>query len=177
MDFTNVYEDSHRAKSYAKLEFPGTYYLAYRDIPAMVRKHVSGATALDLGCGTRRSTRFVKRLGFQTIGIDISRDMISYARSSDPGGDYRLVSDGDLRNIADDTFDLILSAFTFDNVPSIEHKLHLFKELRAKLKATGRLVNLVSSPQIYVHEWVSFTTSDFPGVRRMARKLESSCWT
>jgi hypothetical protein len=33
MDFRNVYEDSKRADAYAKMEFPGTYYLAYRDLP------------------------------------------------------------------------------------------------------------------------------------------------
>lgn len=42
MDFNNVYEDSHRADSYSKLEFPGTYYLAYRDIPSLIKKHVQG---------------------------------------------------------------------------------------------------------------------------------------
>ncbi len=166
MDFNNVYDDSHRAQSYAKLGFPGTYYLAYRDIPSIVREHVSGATALDFGCGTGRSTRFIKDLGFNTIGIDISPEMITHAQATDPDGDYRLVADGDLGDIADDGFDLILSAFTFDNIPSTEHKLRLFQSLRAKLKATGKLLNLVSSPDIYLNEWVSFTTEAFPENRR-----------
>jgi hypothetical protein len=26
----------------------------------------------------------------------------------------------------------------------------------------GRIVNIVSSPEIYVHEWASFSTRDFP---------------
>jgi hypothetical protein len=39
MDFTNVYEDAKRAESYARLEFPGTYYLAYRDIPGIIEKY------------------------------------------------------------------------------------------------------------------------------------------
>src|SRR4029077_1192789 len=30
------------------------------------------------------------------------------------------------------------------------------------LMPTGVLVNLVSSPEIYRHEWASFTTKDFP---------------
>ena len=166
MDFKNVYDDSQRAKSYAKLEFPGTYYLAFRDLPSIIRKHTSGTKSLDFGCGTGRSTRFLKDLGFNVIGVDISSDMISYAKSNDPGGDYLLVADGDLCDVADDTFDLILSAFTFDNTPSIKHKTHLLKALRTKLNTTGRLVNLVSSPDIYVHEWVSFTTRDFPDNRR-----------
>ena len=33
MGFSNVYEDAKRAEAYSKLEFPGTYYLAYRDLP------------------------------------------------------------------------------------------------------------------------------------------------
>jgi SAM-dependent methyltransferase len=162
MDFFNVYEDANRANSYAKLEFPGTYYLAYRDIPSVIRKHVSGNIALDFGCGAGRSTRFLKNHGFNVIGIDISKDMISQAELIDPDGSYQHVSDGDIGNIGDDTFDLILSVFTFDNVPTVEHKFHLFRTLRAKLKKSGRLINLVSSPDIYKNEWASFTTKDFP---------------
>ena len=52
MSFDNVYGDSERAASYAKLEFPGTYYLAYRDLPEIVNRHVTGIKALDFGCGT-----------------------------------------------------------------------------------------------------------------------------
>ena len=33
--FGNVYEDEERARAYATLEFPGTYYLAFRDLPAI----------------------------------------------------------------------------------------------------------------------------------------------
>ncbi len=31
MDYSNVYSDAARAASYASLEFPNTYYLAFRD--------------------------------------------------------------------------------------------------------------------------------------------------
>lgn len=34
--------------------------------------------------------------------------------------------------------------------------------LRLSLKPSGRLVNLVSTPDIYVNEWASFSTRDFP---------------
>jgi hypothetical protein len=39
MDFVNVYDDSRRAESYARLGFPGTYYLAYRDIPEITKRY------------------------------------------------------------------------------------------------------------------------------------------
>lgn len=160
--FRNTYEDEAYAAAYAKLEFPGTYYLAFRDLPEIFSRHVAGKTALDIGCGTGRSTRFLAKLGFEVVGIDIAEEMIHRARTSDPTGNYRLVADGDLAQFANATFDLVLSAFTFDNIPTQAKKVGLFGELARVLKATGRIVNLVSSPEIYWNEWASFTTKDFP---------------
>lgn len=163
MDFSNVYEDAKRADSYAKLEFPGTYYLAYRDLPAIIFEQVKGGrSALDFGCGTGRSTRFLKKLGFCVVGVDISRDMVRKARELDPSRDYRLVVDGDLSQFEDETFDLALSAFTFDNIPTMEKKVRNFSEIGRVLKGEGRMVSVVSSPEIYLHEWASFSTKDFP---------------
>ena len=166
MDFSNVYEDAKRAESYAKLQFPGTYYLAFRDIPGIIRESVNGKTAMDFGCGAGRSTRFLRDLGFDVVGVDISEDMLRKARESDPDGDYRLVGEGDLRSFHDDTYDLVLSAFTFDNIPTMEKKVGIFRELARVLSPRGVIVNLVSSPDIYTHEWASFTTKDFPENRR-----------
>ena len=63
--FRNVYEDAGRAEAYSRLEFPGTYFLAYRDLPALLGRHVGGRRALDFGCGAGRSTRFLRRLGLR----------------------------------------------------------------------------------------------------------------
>lgn len=164
MPFSNCYADAARAQAYAKLEFANTYYLAYRDLPEIIARHVQGAKALDFGCGTGRSTRYLRRLGFQVTGVDISEDMLRLARLTDADGDYRLVGDGDLSAITPG-FDLVLSAFTFDNIPA-EKKLLLFTQLRRLLTAEGVLVNLVSSPEIYLHEWASFSTREFPENRQ-----------
>jgi ubiquinone/menaquinone biosynthesis C-methylase UbiE len=166
MDFRNCYEDEAYAAAYAELEFPGTYYLAFRDLPELLARHARGRQALDFGCGTGRSTRFLVQLGFRAIGIDIAPEMIRHARSIDTAGDYRLVKDGDLSQFADGSFDVILSAFTFDNVPTGVHKTSLLTELRRVLATDGRIVNLVSAPGIYLHEWVSFSTKDFPENRQ-----------
>ena len=238
MEFRNSYEDDAYAAAYAKLEFPGTYYLAFRDLPEILGRHVSGERApgsacgtgkkaLDFGCGTVRSTRFLRKLGFDAVGVDISEEMVGRARKIDPEGDYRLVADGELReveqpgrppisarpydqqgcrrtredsehcsravahgdgrhggrrvregggehcsravahrSVADGGFDLVLAAFPFDNIPTAEKKIALFRGLSAVLNAGGRIVNLVSSPEIYLHEWVSFTTKDYPENRQ-----------
>jgi SAM-dependent methyltransferase len=160
-EFSNVYADRQRAESYAKLDFPGTYLLAFRDLPAIIGSVASGATALDFGCGAGRSTRFLRRLGFDVVGVDISEHMLALAREADPGGTYRLVSDGGQNAVEERGFDFVLSAFTFDNVPGWENKERLFRTLGASLRDDGRLINLVSSPEIYVHEWASFSTKEF----------------
>jgi ubiquinone/menaquinone biosynthesis C-methylase UbiE len=166
MTFDNVYEDDQRARSYARLEFPGTYYLAYRDLPQIIAEHVRGRNALDFGCGTGRSARFLVKLGFNVVGVDISQSMIKQAREIDPTGDYRLVEDGDLSQLKEERHDLVLSAFTFDNIPTAEKKVTVLSGIRDILKPGGILVNLVSSPEIYLHEWASFTTKDFPENRK-----------
>ncbi|HEU4365129.1 MAG TPA: class I SAM-dependent methyltransferase, partial [Candidatus Krumholzibacteria bacterium] len=98
-DFSNVYDDGARADSYAALEFPGTYFLAYRDLPAIIGAHAQGTKAVDFGCGAGRSTRFLRGLGFDAVGVDISPPMLARARARDPGGDYRLVADGDVGSL------------------------------------------------------------------------------
>jgi SAM-dependent methyltransferase len=162
VEFSNAYEDAERAEAYAKLEFPGTYYLAFRDLPEIISQHVSGNKAMDFGCGAGRSTRFLTELGFHSLGVDIAAEMLHKARQFDPSGDYRLLGESSFDQFQDKVFDLIFSAFTFDNIPTREKKVGIMKEIRRLLKPEGRFVNLVCSPEIYYHEWASFSTKDFP---------------
>lgn len=159
--FKNVYDDDARARAYSGLDFPGTYYLAFRDVPELLQRHVTGRRALDFGCGTGRSSRFLKERGFEVTGVDVSAPMLAHARARDPDGQYRLVPDGDLSGLAPGAFDLLFSAFTFDNVPGREARASLFTQFRDLLAPAGRMINLVSAPEIYVHEWASFSTRDF----------------
>jgi SAM-dependent methyltransferase len=163
--FGNVYEDEERARAYATLEFPGTYYLAFRDLPALIRRHNHGSRALDFGCGTGRSTRFLKNFGLNVIGADISQPMLDQARALDSSGEYHLIRDNIAGEFAPDSFDIILAAFTFDNMPT-ETKAEALSGLRILLAPAGCLLLVVSSPAIYINEWASFSTRNFPENRR-----------
>src|ERR1700733_2010568 len=157
IEFINCYADSNRADAYTTLELATTYYLAYRDLPAILARHVNGTRALDFGCGTGRSTRFLRKLGFDVTGVDVSESMLRIAGGIDPSGDYRLVPGDNFDEFRAGTFDLVLAAFTFDNIPATL-KTIIFHDLRKLLTPTGTLVSIVSSPEIYTHEWASFTT-------------------
>lgn len=159
MQFSNVYADIRRAESYAQLEFPGTYYLAYRDLPVILSDHVRGNSAIDFGSGAGRSTRFLRRLGFQAVGVDISAEMIAMARRLDCDGEYILIEDGDLSALARGRYDLALAVFTFDNIPGEGHRIRLLSELRARLKPSGVIVLVDSTPELYVNDWASFSTA------------------
>ncbi len=162
MNFSNVYEDPFRADSYSKLEFPNTYYLAYRDIPEILQKHARGRKAIDFGCGAGRSTRFIKRSGFDAAGIDISPEMINKARKIDPSGEYYQISDGDYSQFEINGFDLVTSIFTFDNIPGRENRIKILNGLGNLINNGGMILLLDSTPESYCNEWASFSTIDFP---------------
>jgi SAM-dependent methyltransferase len=167
MDFRNTYEDGQRASSYATLAFPGTYHLAFRDLPLLLADHVTGRRALDFGCGAGRSTRFLRDLAFDVVGVDISAEMIAQARALDAGAAYRLLEPGPgdesgLGPLPAGGFDLVLAAFPFDNIPGVARRVATLAGLRRVLSPVGRLVLVASAPELYHNEWVSFTTAAFP---------------
>src|SRR6478672_10759794 len=82
MSKTHDYEK--HAGEYAELGMEGKQYLAFRDIPMLIREYAGAiASVLDYGCGAGRSTRFLKRLGFNAVGVDVSQEMLEQARSKD----------------------------------------------------------------------------------------------
>jgi hypothetical protein len=87
--------------------------------------------------------------------------MLDQARALDPSGEYHLVRDNFAGEFAPGSFDVILAAFTFDNIPNGTSKADALGGLRSLLAPDGCLLLIVSSPAIYVNEWASFSTRDF----------------
>ena len=87
--------------------------------------------------------------------------MLDQARTLDPSGDYHIVRDNVADAFSPDSFDVTLAAFTFDNMPTAE-KADALRILRILLAPSGCLLLIVSAPEIYIHEWASFSTRDFP---------------
>src|SRR4030095_3618114 len=110
--------------------------------------------------GTGRSTRFLRNLGLNVTGADVSQAMLDQARALDPSGEYHLIRANIVDEFAPGSLDIILAAFAFDNMPT-EAKADALSALRILLAPVGCLLLVVSAPEIYVSEWASFSTQDF----------------
>jgi hypothetical protein len=92
--------------------------------------------------------------------------MLDQARALDPSGEYYLIRDSVVGEFAASGFDIILAAFTFDNIPTDGAKAEALGGLNTLLAPDRSLFLVVSSPALYVNEWASFSTQDFPENRQ-----------
>src|SRR6476619_2966881 len=94
------------ADLYSKLtKVNGTQFLAFRDLPTLLSKYVSGLKTLDYGCGAGRSTIHLKSLGLEAEGVDISAEMIEHAISYDSEGRYQVIDSARLQ-VENSSYDL-----------------------------------------------------------------------
>ncbi len=156
---THDYEE--HAGEYAELGMEGTQYLAFRDIPMLIQEHAGSIkSALDYGCGAGRSTRFLKRLGFDVVGVDVSQEMLEQARSKDRSGEYHHIPSGHLP-FEDSEFDLVFSSFVFLEVSRIEEIEGILKEMKRVLRKDGIIIFVTASMEASEGDWVSLSYS-FP---------------
>ncbi|MEM9104948.1 MAG: class I SAM-dependent methyltransferase, partial [Pseudomonadota bacterium] len=112
--------------------------------------------------GAGRSTRFLKSLGFNATGVDISQSMLVNARRQDAEGNYFQVGEGDLSALKGNTFNLILSAFPLCSITTQESMVTVLSGLKSLLATTGRLISVEATEVLYTREWVSFSMAPFP---------------
>ena len=163
MTFRNVYEDEVRAEAYSRLEFPGTYFLAFRDLPDIVcQRHVDRPAGPRLRLRRRPihalppPARLRGGRGRRLGGHDPK------GPRARPGG--RLPSRRDRRpRRPRPRSPRTSSSRRSPSTTSRRRRRWLTSAGSARLLAPeGRIVNLVSTPEIYTHEWASFSTRDFP---------------
>jgi len=137
------------AKSYAELGITNSYYLAFKDVPLLLEKYTNkNMRFLDYGCGTGRSLRFIKSLGYNDIvGVDISQDMIEEANKIDPKGNYNLMENSHIP-YEDNTFDTIFMSYVFLEVGEYDQIVEILKEFKRVLKDKGHVIFITSIVKI-----------------------------
>ena len=96
---------------------------------------VSGARAIDVGCGEGRFSRMLAERGAECVGIDPTPGLVRAAR--DRGGVAVLRAVAEAVPLRDATFDLVISYIT---LVDIEHYREAIGEMARVLRPGGRLV-------------------------------------
>ena len=156
----DTHDYSRFASFYAKRGVLGSDYVAFRDLPTILSRCTEGCQALDVGCGAGRSTRFLRGLGYSSVGVDVESAMIAQAARADPEGRYLEVARSCFP-FPDGIFDLVFSSNVLLEISSREAMKELLTECVRVKKGTGYLVIITNSPEFHEGDWVSCEV-DFP---------------
>jgi ubiquinone/menaquinone biosynthesis C-methylase UbiE len=99
---------------------------------------------LDLCCGTGRHSIILRRKGWNIIGLDLSKNLLTIAKRNmkDEKVDLPLVR-ADMRcfPFGDQVFDAVICMFTsFGYLPSEDEDIKSFKEIRRVLRKNGKFL-------------------------------------
>jgi ubiquinone/menaquinone biosynthesis C-methylase UbiE len=97
----------------------------------------TSGSVLDIGCGTGRTTVPLSLRGFDTIGIDVSPEMIEFAKKKHPAIDYRVMNACRL-DFDDETFEYAFFSFNgLDCIYPKAKRLLCLNEVHRVLKKDG----------------------------------------
>ncbi|WP_428687061.1 class I SAM-dependent methyltransferase [Roseibium sp.] len=95
---------------------------------------------LDLGVGSGRITRYLLSFCADYLGIDLSPQMLAYARELYPEARLSLGDFRDLAQLSEDPFDFIFIAFNTIDVLRHEDRLKLLADVRRLMSPDGVFV-------------------------------------
>lgn len=151
--FSNYNEET--AKKFLNIESGiNLSYLIYRDLPTILKKYLTNGTALDFGCGPGISSRFLSKLGFEVIGVDINKEMIKEAFIAPDGIPFALIEHGKLP-FKNNKFDLVIAIMVLLEMPSILAIQEAVNEITRVLKPGGIFLTVVGSEYFPTENWIN----------------------
>ncbi len=117
-------------------------------LSAMLPPQIKG-TALDVGVGTGMSMKFLIERDAESVGIDLSLDMLKIAQNKfkEDARTHLVCSDAEFLPFRRDSFDLILGMTVIE---FISDKLGILKKLNKTLSPSGTLIlGILSSASLW----------------------------
>ena len=127
----------------AQRRYPNEEFLRFvgRSIGSMSREEKETLTALEVGCGSGGNLWVFAEQGCKTIGLDISKKGIEYAKeylnSRELKAEFVCESMTNMSRIDDRSIDLVADIFSSNCLTIDEHKMFL-KEIKRIMKETGK---------------------------------------
>lgn len=101
------------------------------------RYFAEGGTILDIGCGTGRTTKALDGLGYDVVGVDITKPYVDYATSTFPTISFG-VGDATALPFADESFEHVIFSFNGIDVLSPPRiRLRALREIHRVLEPGG----------------------------------------
>lgn len=128
------------------------FFNTYLEVPETLSllKNIRGKKVLDLGCGTGRHTKILKKRGAKVWGIDISPRMLEIAKREIKGVDFKVGSVYKLP-YKPKFFDIVFAGLC---VSYFENLDKAFKEINRVLKRNGIFVFSFGHPLINVTSYI-----------------------
>lgn len=120
----------------------------YPNLPSLPK---SGA-AIDIGCGDGRNSRFLSSLGFSTVGLEISEEIVLGLRSQPKSREEFVVGNSAEIPFQDSTFDLLVgwNSIYYMGSSGLQIADH-FKEFRRVLKSDGTAIFSIPQPTSFIY--------------------------
>lgn len=157
---TNDYRDT--AARFALRGMTGTDGIVFRAFAARTQDLCAGAgPVVDIGCGSGRSTRFLRDLGFSVTGVDVCAAMIAEARRLDSSGRYVLCTADDPLPLGDASVAVVFSSWAILEQGTRAALTRFVHEVARVLVPGGLAFIVTNTPEFYAGRWVSCDV-DFP---------------
>ncbi|MCE4957130.1 methyltransferase domain-containing protein [Macrococcus caseolyticus] len=142
----NIYDNEHFYNGYTKLRNNKLSYNELIEMPVMKAElpTIEGKTVLDIGCGMGKFIQYMLEMNpKQVVGLDISNNMISYAKEQINDERVAFVVSSILEYENTTKFDVIVSSLAFHYVEDYEA---LIQKLFGMLNCGGVLLFSTEHP-------------------------------
>jgi ubiquinone/menaquinone biosynthesis C-methylase UbiE len=89
----------------------------------LIAKYVTGKSILEIGCGRGNLLGSLEKMhSCRCVGVDLSSEMINYAKNSNPGPAYEVMDSSHLR-FPDRHFDVVLFNYVLHHVKDLDRTI------------------------------------------------------